>query len=616
MTETSVESVSTATGGGERHELTGGEIIGRALRTYGVEYAAGIPGHGAWGMLDGLLQPGCEVPFIQVYHEQAAVHLADGYWRASGRPMAAFTSVGPGAANTVMGLATAFADSSSLILFTGAPPTHMTGRGTMQELDRHHSNDFASVTRPVTKRQFTVEHHSQLPHAIHRAFNAMLTGRPGPVHLEIPMDVQAMAGDVTIHDLKRRLPVGVPHPDPEAVDRAARLLADAHRPVIVVGGGAVSSGAATSIRALAERLSIPVVTTWNGKGAFPEDHSLFAGAVGQTGTTPGNAMAAAADVVLSVGCRFTDWSASSYRRGVSFSIPSAKLIHIDVDPYEIGKTYPTEVGIVADARTAVSALADAVGERRAAPPSREAFLADLQRLKEDWTEKEAARLDSDQFPFTSQRPLRDLRRVLPRDGIVVVGSGNAQGAVKQSFPVYEPRTHLGSGSYSSMGWAVPASIGAKLAQPDRKVACVVGDGDFLMTLEEIGVCATQDIPVVFVVQNNAGYMSIRGGQRKIFDRHIGSEFTRKKDGVPYSPDFAAVGQAFGLDSYRVDDPAQLESTLQSALDSDAPALVEVPTSRDAAGPWVPGWWDFPVPAYIDDERQGDYWSERAEEQHL
>jgi acetolactate synthase-1/2/3 large subunit len=206
--------------------------------------------------------------------------------------------------------------------------------------------------------------------------------------------------------------------------------------------------------------------------------------------------------------------------------------------------------------------------------------------------------------------------VLPRDGIVVVGSGNAQGAVKQSFPVYEPRTHLGSGSYSSMGWAVPASIGAKLAEPDRKVACVLGDGDFLMTLEEIGVCAAQDIPVVFVVQNNAGYMSIRGGQRKIFDRHVGSEFTRKKDGTPYSPDFAAVGQAFGLDSYRVDDPAQLESTLQRALDSEAPALVEVPTSRDAAGPWVPGWWDFPVPAYIEDERQDDYWSERAEEQHL
>jgi acetolactate synthase-1/2/3 large subunit len=196
----------------------------------------------------------------------------------------------------------------------------------------------------------------------------------------------------------------------------------------------------------------------------------------------------------------------------------------------------------------------------------------------------------------------------------VVGSGNTQGAVKQSFPVYEPRTHLGSGSYSSMGWAVPASIGAKLAKPGRKVVCVLGDGDFMMTLEEIAICVTNDLPVVFVVQNNAGYMSIRGGQRKIFDRHVASEFSRK-DGSPYSPDFAAVGRAFGLEAFKVEEPGQLEGTLQRALEADAPTLVEVPTSRDAAGPWVPGWWDFPVPAYIDDERQSDYWRERAEEQH-
>lgn len=598
----------------QRLRLTGGEIIGRALSAYGIRYAAGIPGHGAWGMLDGLMQPGAEVPFIQVFHEQAAIHLADGYYRAGGWPMAAFTSVGPGAANTVMGLATAFADSTSLVYFSGAPPTHMIGHGTMQELDRHHANDFAQLTRPVTKRQFTVDRVDQLPHTIHRAFNAMLTGRPGPVHIEVPMDVQALSAEVVIHDLQRRLPRGLAYPDPDAIEAAARVLSAAERPVIVVGGGAVTAEAATAIRELAEALAIPVVTTWNGKGAFPEDHRLFAGAVGQTGTIPGNTIAASADLVLAIGCRFTDWSASSYRRGVSFSIPPAKLIHIDVDPYEIGKNYPADVGIVADAGPASAALRDALGADARIPAARDEFLSELNRLKAKWRDQEAKRLDSEQFPFTSQRPLRDLRRVLPRDGIVVVGSGNPQGAVKQSFPVYEPRTHLGSGSYSSMGWAVPASIGAKLAQPDRKVACVLGDGDFLMTMEEIGVCVTNNIPVVFIVQNNQGYMSIRGGQRKIFDRHIGSEFTRP-DGTPYSPDFKTVAAGFGLQSYRVENSASLEGTLKRAIDSDEPAVVEVPTSRDAAGPWVPGWWDFPVPAYITDSRQDDYWSERGEEQH-
>ena len=614
MAQTEADHRASVTDDPERVELTGGEVIGRALSAYGVRYAAGIPGHGAWGMLDGLMQPDAEVPFIQVFHEQAAIHLADGYYRASGHPMAAFTSVGPGAANTVMGLATAFADSTSLVYFSGAPPTHMIGHGTMQELDRHHANDFAQLTRPVTKRQFTVDRVDQLPHTIHRAFNAMLTGRRGPVHIEVPMDVQALSAEVVIHDLERRLPRGLAYPDPDAIESAARVLSAAERPVIVVGGGAVTAEAAAAIKELAEALAIPVVTTWNGKGAFPEDHRLFAGAVGQTGTIPGNTIAASADVVLAIGCRFTDWSASSYRRGVSFSIPPAKLIHVDVDPYEIGKNYPAEVGIVADAAPASAALRDAVGARPRIPEARDEFLADLALLKADWRDKEAQRLNSDQFPFTSQRPLRDLRRVLPRDGIVVVGSGNPQGAVKQSFPVFEPRTHLGSGSYSSMGWAVPASIGAKLAQPERKVACVLGDGDFLMTLEEIGVCVTNNIPVVFIVQNNQGYMSIRGGQRKIFDRHIGSEFTRP-DGTPYSPDFKAVAAGFGLQSYRVEDAASLEATLARAVQADEPVVVEVPTSRDAAGPWVPGWWDFPVPAYITDSRQDDYWSERDEEQH-
>jgi acetolactate synthase-1/2/3 large subunit len=614
MTVTGQGKAQDTAGGDGLLELSGGEIVARTLSAYGVPYAAGIPGHGAWAMLDGFLQPGVDLSVLQVFHEQSAVHLADGFYRASGRPMAAVTSVGPGATNTIIGLATALADSTSLLLVSGAPPTHMIGHGTMQELDRHHANDFPQVTRPVTKRQFTVTRAEELPHVLHRAFNAMLAGRPGPVHVEIPMDVQAQTAKVALHALEARVPVGVPHPDPDAIELAARLLAAAQRPVIVAGGGAVTAGAAGALRELAEAQEVPVVITWNGKGAFPEDHRLYAGAVGQTGTIPGNAIASSADLVISVGCRFTDWSASSYRRGVSFSIPPAKLVHIDLDPYEIGKNYPTEVGIVSDAATAVAALRDAVGSSKPAG-GRDDQLAELAGLKEEWHAKEATRLDSDQFPFTSQRPLRDLRRVLPRDGIVVVGSGNPQGTVKQSFPVYEPRTHLGSGSFSPMGWALPAAIGAKLGRPDRRVACVVGDGDLLMSIQELALLATEAVPVVVLVQNNSGYMSIRGGQRKIFDRHVASEFTRK-DGTPYSPDFVAVARAFGLQADRVEDPAELEGTLRRAVESDGPALVEVPTSRDAAGPWVPGWWDFPVPGYIKDDRQDAYWAERAEEQHL
>jgi acetolactate synthase-1/2/3 large subunit len=591
-------------------KLTGGEIVARTLTNYGVEHGAGIPGHGIWALLDGFMQDESKVDVLQVFHEQSAVHLADGYYRAGGKPMVALTSVGPGAANTVMGLATAYADSSSLLTITGAPPLHMQGHGTMQELERHRDNDFSRVVEPVTKRQWTIGTVAELPFVLHRAFNSMLTGRPGPVHIEVPMDIQAAAAEVDLHDLEQRLPTGRQHPDPAAIEAAAATLRAAKRPVIAVGGGAISSEASAELRQLAEALGAPVVVTWSGKGAFPEDHRLFAGPIGQTGTTVGNAIAAGADVVLAVGCRFTDWSASSYRKGVTFSMPPGKLVQIDIDPHEIGKNYPVEVGVLADAKPALADLLAALG---ADPADRDGYLGELDSLKSEWAEQEATRLDSEQTPFTSQRPLRDLRRAMERDGIVVAGSGNTQGAVKQSFPVYEPRTHMTSGGYSSMGWAVPAAIGAKLARPDRQVACVVGDGDFLQTGQELGVCAQHEIPVVFVVQNNGGYMSIRGGQRKIMDRHLLSEFAH--NGTPYQVDITALGKAFGIDSVRVEESADLQPQIERALASEGPALIEVPTSRDAAGPWVPGWWDFPVPAYVEDERQSEYWAERAEEQH-
>jgi acetolactate synthase-1/2/3 large subunit len=486
----------------------------------------------------------------------------------------------------------------------------MQGHGTMQELERHRNNDFSRVVEPVTKRQWTVNTVAELPFTLHRAFSAMLTGRPGPVHIEVPMDVQAAASDVTLHDLEQRLPRGRAHPDPDAIDAAAAVLCDARRPVIVVGGGVISAEASAELGELAATLQAPVVTTWSGKGAFPEDDRLFAGPLGQTGTVAGNAIAAAADVVLAVGCRFTDWSASSYRKGVTFSLPPGKLIQIDVEAQEIGKNYPVEVGILSDAKPALAGLVEAVGQQSS---NRDDYLAEVDVLREEWRAAESDRLDSEQVPFTSQRPLRDLRRVLAEDAIVVAGSGNTQGAVKQSFPVYRPRTHITSGGYSSMGWAVPAAIGAKLARPDRQVACVVGDGDFLQTGQELGVCAQHQIPVVFVVQNNGGYMSIRGGQRKIMDRHLLSEFSQ--NGRPYEVDLTAVARGFGVEAVKVEESDDLQPALERAFASEGPALVEVPTSRDAAGPWVPGWWDFPVPAYIEDGRQSEYWAHREEEQH-
>ncbi len=598
-------------------KLTGGEIVAHALKAYGVRYVAGIPGHGNWSLTDAFLQDACRIPFIQVMHEQSAIHMADGHFRATGTVMAATTSVGPGATNTPIGLATCYADSTAVFYINGSPATHMKGHGVMQEIERQNENSFPRLMEELTKRSYKPIRVEEIPFVMHRAFNTMLTGRPGPVHVELPMDLQCESADVTIHPLDARMAVGRAYPDPVAVERAVAVLLKADRPVIVAGGGAILSGASEALTRLAEKIGAAVSFTWNGKGAISEDHALCVGPVGQTGTSSGNTITASADVVLSVGCRFTDWSASSYAKGVSFSIPPGKLIHIDMDHHEIGKNYPTEVGIVADARVTLEAMLALISAAQGAKAveRRAAFHNDIAKAKKDWAEKVAPRLTG-RNPMTSQFPLAQLRQVLPRDGIVAVGSGNTQGAVKQSFPVYEPRTHITSGSFSPMGWAFPAALGAQLACPDRKVVSIVGDGDFMMCAPELGVAAMHDIPVVTVVLNNAGYMSIRGGQRKFQGRHIGAEFNRDKgNGAPYTANIADMAKSFGIEAWRVDDPDQVKGTLQKALDANAPALVEIMISRDAAGPFADGWWDFPSPAYYEKE-QADYAEMRAKEQHF
>jgi len=602
-------------------QLTVGQIIGKALRAYGVPYVTGLPGHGNWSLIDAFNDPVSKLPFIQVMHEQSAVHIADAHYRVTGQPIAACTSIGPGATNTIIGLATAHCDSTALLLITGSAATHMRGHGVMQELDRFASPDFPHIVAPVTKRSFDVIRADEVPFVLHRAFNAMLTGRPGPVHMELPLDVQVETSDIEVADLATRLPMGKPRADALAIEAAIQLLLAAKRPCIVVGGGAISANATPELTMLVEKLAVPVVFTWNGKGAIAEDNPMCAGTAGWPGSLPGNRTAANADVVMSLGCRFTDWSASSYRKGVTFSIPDAQLIQVDIDPREIGKNYPAEVGIAADCKLVLADILADISEEQARKvrEARASYLDGVQALKKEWEEQLERRRSYNGMPTSMLRTLRELRRVLPRNGIVTVGSGHPQSTTKQAFPVYEPRTHITSGSFSSMGFALPAAIGAKLAKPDTPVVCVIGDGDFMMCVQELAVCAMYDIPVVFLVLNNSGFISIRDGQNHLMGRQIGSEFNRHDgDGRPYSVDFAALAKSFGFEvATKVQAPGEIGSTIKRALDSNAPALVEVPITRDVsvAAAEVVGWWDFPVLPTASDAVKADYKAGYAAEQH-
>jgi acetolactate synthase-1/2/3 large subunit len=601
--------------------LTVGQIIGKALKAYGAPYITGLPGHGNWSLIDAFNDPVSKLPFIQVMHEQSAVHIADAHYRVTGQPIAACTSIGPGATNTIIGLATAHCDSTALLLMTGSAATHMRGHGVMQEMDRFTSPDFPHLAAPVTKRTFDVIRADQVPFVMHRAWNAMITGRPGPVHMEIPLDVQVESTDIDVAELNKRLPVGKSRADATAIEAAIGLLLHAERPCIVAGGGAISANATPELTILAERLGIPVVFTWNGKGALAEDHPMCAGTAGWPGSLPGNRTAANADVLLSLGCRFTDWSASSFRKGVTFSIPDSKLIQVDIDPREIGKNYPAEVGISADCKLALADIHAGISDEQArrAREARSSYLAGVAALKKEWEERLERRRSYNSIPTTMLRTLRELRKVLPRHGIVTVGSGHPQSTTKQAFPVYEPRTHITSGSFSSMGFALPAAIGAKLAKPDTPVVCIIGDGDFMMCIQELAVCVMYDIPVVFLILNNSGYISIRDGQNYLIGRQIGSEFNHHSGaGQPYSVDFVALAKSFGFEvATKVQAADEIGTSIKRALDANAPALVEVPITRDVsvAAAEVVGWWDFPVLPTASEAVKADYKAGYAAEQH-
>jgi acetolactate synthase I/II/III large subunit len=517
----------------------------------------------------------------------------------------------------VIGLATAFVDSSALLLLTGGPHSYMRGHSILQELDRNHWADFPRVAEGVSKRHWEVTDARQIPHVMHRAFNAMLTGRPGPVHVEVAMDAQADRLDSPMPVLAGRWATGRARPDAADVGKAAALLWGARRPVIVAGGGAITAEASPQLVKLAERLGAPVVTTFNGKGAIPEDHPLNGWYVGSMGSTCGNRLTTAADVILSVGCRFVDWSAGSYRPGESYSIPPTKLIQVDVDPTEIGKNYPAEVALLADAKAALADLVDALADRGATRDYRSgAYFCDLTSYQHEWSEIQGRLRNSDSVPMTQQRAVTELRRAVDRRTIIVAGAGIPQMVAHQDFPVYEPRTHISSGGFSTMGFTVPAAIGAKLAQPDRTVVALSGDGDFMQTMQELAVAAMLDLPILYVVLNNCGWISIRNGQDALFGRNTMTEF-RRPDGSWYTPNFANIAKEFGLHGERVEDPASVGAAARRALATGGPALLEVMVVREGpeATYTIPGWWDLPVPAYRTDQR-AEYLRAQATEQIL
>ncbi|MFX0080349.1 MAG: thiamine pyrophosphate-binding protein [Candidatus Hodarchaeota archaeon] len=594
-------------------KYTGGEIISKYLIKEGVKYVIGIPGHGNLPLVDAFFKDQDKLTLIQPKQEMSGVHLAVGYYRITGKPLVVFTSIGPGAINTAIGIADAYVDSMPVLVLTGDTHVHMRGKGVLQEIERKRDSDMPRILEPIVKRSFQVDTVGQLPSIMQRAFNQMMRGRKGPIHIDLPMDVQSSAITTEIPNPIKHKFQGRIYSDPELITRAVVFLKEAQRPVLLLGGGVVSSEAFEEVKILAEKIGAGVVATMMAKDAFPNDHPLFCWATGSKGTTVGLKITSSADLILAIGCRFADETASSYKEGVSFSIPPTKLIQIDIDQNEIGKNYPVDLGIIGDAKACLRQIIDELGDYKQEYKKTDYF-KEIQEEKRKWFEilKDQRNKDKNFPNVMISTVLQEIRQFFDRDTIFITSSGNVQAQMIQELEFYEPKTCITAGGFSTMGYSVPAGIGAKLGsidigKPDRKVVSLVGDGDFMMTISELSVAVQLGLKnIFFIVLNNYGWIAIKDLQQATFgeDRGYGTVF-EDKEGNPYSPDFTKIAEGFGCYAEKIFEKEEIIPALERASKSNKPIVIEalVNTTFPFTGSPAWGWWDVPIPEYLEERRK-------------
>lgn len=578
--------------------MKGGELIADYLVQENVPYVFGICGHGNVGILDALHERKDKITLVSPRHEQCAGHMADAYFRVKHKPVATLTSTGPGSANMVMSLATALADSSAFMAITSNVPTSQHNRAPFQELYHHNQADFAQVLRPVVKRSFQPSRVDMLPLALRQAMDTMVSGRPGPVNLDIPYNVYQEEADVELPPAS--VQHGMHRPGCSDIDlqQCLQLLEQAHKPVFFIGHGATLSEAGAEITALAEALGIPVITSPNGMGCIPGNHPLALGFIGRNGAYPANEAGRRSDLVITLGTRFDDRSSSSWKPGYSWNFPSTKLIHVDIDPQELGRNYAPTVGIIADIKTFAQQLQRGLaGKPQITAAKFASWLDEVRGWQRQWDTFVSPHFESSTSPLRPEFVVGTLQKVLPDDVILALDSGVHHNWFMQFWQSKRPQSMLNSWGYSSMGFGVCGVMGAQLAAPDRPCVAVVGDGGFTMAPYVLCTAVEQNLPVVWIVWNNFAWGAIRDLQYGLFDgREIGTAFYHGETGERYNPDFAAWARACGADGYTVKRPQDLGATVQAALKNKRPCVIDVHVDSEVRPPST-GTWELPPIPY-------------------
>ncbi len=578
--------------------LDGGQLIVDYLVREKVPYVFGLCGHGNIGFIDALYERSDDIETISVHHESVAGFMADVYYRVTGQPTATFTSCGPGSANMPICLANAYFDSVPFLAVTGNVPTSQFNRGAFQETYRQHQADFPSTVRAYCKRVFQPTRGEMVPVAIRQAWKTMVTGRPGPVVLDVPFDIfkEAAAQETPKPEEWNANISSRCGADPDGVRQAVDMLLAAERPVILVGQGVKYGGAAEDLLTLAERLGIPVASSASGIGAMDTGNPLNLGLVARNGTYQANQATRQADVLLALGVRFDDRTSSSWHPGYSFTIPPTKLIHVDIDPDEIGRNYPVALGLMADVRTFLRQILAELDTRKnteAAADARKAWLDAIAGYRKEWDAFVAPGFIDESSPIHPQRAAHEIDKALPEDAILVSDIGIHHNWLIQFCNPKRPDSLIGSMGFGPMGFGVAGVLGAKLAAPDRPCVSVCGDGAFLMHASVLATAVEYNIPAVWVVWNNYAYASIRGLQRGYLDgRELATDFKDPNTGAPYNPDFAAMARSAGVEAVSVDRAGDLGDAIQAGIAANKPYLIDANIAADA-NPSGAGVWELP-----------------------
>jgi acetolactate synthase-1/2/3 large subunit len=547
------------------------------FRSYGIKHVLGIPGGSIMTLYDALYNQDVEPVLFR--HEQGAIHAAEGYARVARRPAVVAVTSGPGAANLVTGLADAYMDSVPLVAITGQVATTIFGRDGFQE------TDIPGIVTPITKFVYQVRKPAEATAAFKVAYEISMLGRPGPTVIDLPRDIQLSPAPSHEERIAVNMEKFIPPPvDEDKVRIAVKYLAEARRPVILVGGGVLWSGATPEVLELSKMLYAPIVSTLPGKAAVPHDFPLYMGPAGMHGRAEADAALANADVILAVGTRFSDRTWGRFKE-LQEAVKSGrvKLIHIDVDKSEIGKNVKPTVGIVGDAREALRKIINLLD---AAAVGNQKFVAWLLEIRKKY--EEAMGKVADSTPgFHPWRALKVLRRAAPRDTILTTGVGSHQMWTEIAWEVYEPGSYITSAGLGTMGFGVPAALGAKLAARDRPVLCIDGDGSFQMTMNNLALVREYDLPIVVVIFDNRALQLVKQWQIYLYQRRIvATEFSKM-------PDFLKIAEAYDIDAVRPENYAQLESAVARALRNNEPLIVDltIDSESDIVLPWVkPGDW--------------------------